>query len=110
MKNLITIILLFIVANVTAQDLTLLHINAKWNSSNDYNLERIRNVKVTMAKLEDQKPELKAQIKAVPTIILIGKDGRPKGQWQADLSFKINVPIEEIQKRVNFVLFEDKQE
>ena len=108
MKNLITIILLFIVANVTAQDLTLLHINAKWNSSNDYNLERIRNVKVTMPKLEDQKPELKAQIKAVPTIILIGKDGRPKGQWQADLSFKINVPIEEIQKRVNFVLFEDK--
>ncbi len=106
MKNLITIILLFVVANVTAQDLTLLHINAKWNQSNDYNLDRIRNVKVTMAKLEDQKPELKAQIKAVPTIILIGKDGRPKGQWQADLSFKINVPIEEIQKRVNFVLFE----
>ena len=74
MKNLITIILLFVAANVTAQDLTLLHINAKWNQSNDYNLDRIRNVKVTMAKLEDQKPELKAQIKAVPTIILIGKD------------------------------------
>ena len=75
MKNLITTILLFVAANVTAQDLTLLHINAKWNSSNDYNLDRIRNAKVTMAKLEDQKPELKAQIKAVPTIILIGKDG-----------------------------------
>jgi len=108
MKNLITILLLFVAANVTAQDLTLLHINAKWNSSNDYNLERIRNAKVTMAKLEDQKPELKAQIKAVPTIILIGKDGRPKGQWQADLSFKLNVPLEEIQGRINAVLFEDK--
>ena len=108
MKNLITIILLFIVANVTAQDLTLLHINAKWNSSNDYNLDRIRNVKVTMAKLEDQKPELKEQIKAVPLIILLDKAGRPRGQWQADLSFKINVPIEEIQKRVNFILFEER--
>ena len=44
----------------------------------------------------------------MPTIILIGKDGRPKGQWQADLSFKLNVPISEIQDRINAVLFEDK--
>ena len=108
MKNLILTIILFISSYTFSQDVTVLHINAKWNTSNDYNLDRIRNAKVTMAKLEDQKPELKAQIKAVPTIILIGKDGRPKGQWQADLSFKINVPIEEIQKRINFVLFESK--
>ena len=108
MKNLILILTLLVSSYTFSQDVTILHINAKWNTSNDYNLDRIRNVKVTMAKLEDQKPELKAQIKAVPTIILIGKDGRPKGQWQADLSFKINVPIEEIQKRINFVLFESK--
>lgn len=105
MKNLITIILIMFAFVASAQDVTLLHINAKWNKLNDYNLERIRNAKVIMANLEDQKPELKAQIKAVPTIIIIGKDGRPKGQWQADLSFKITVPLEEIQKRVNTVLF-----
>ena len=105
MKNLITIILLFVAANVTAQDLTLLHINAKWNTSNDYNLRGIRHAKVLMVNLEDQSAELKSQIKAVPTIVVIGKDGKPKGQWQADLSFKLNVPREEIQKRINFLLF-----
>ena len=107
MKNLITILLLMFAFVASAQDITLLHVNAKWNQSNDYNLDRIRNAKVLMVNLEDQKEELKSQIKAVPTIVIIGKDGKPKGQWQADLSFKINVPLEEIQKRVNFLLFKD---
>tara|TARA_R100000654_G_scaffold178_2_gene628 strand:+ start:4077 stop:4400 length:324 start_codon:yes stop_codon:yes gene_type:complete len=107
MKNLITILLLMFAFVASAQDITLLHVNAKWNQSNDYNLDRIRNAKVLMVNLEDQKEELKSQIKAVPTIVIIGKDGKPKGQWQADLSFKIDVPLEEIQKRVNFLLFKD---
>ena len=38
MKNLITIILLMFAFVANAQDITLLHINAKWNTSNDYNL------------------------------------------------------------------------
>ena len=105
MKNLITIILIMFAFVANAQDITLLHVNAKWNQSNDYNLRGIRHAKVIMARLEDQSPELKAQIKAVPTIVIIGKDGKPKGQWQADLSFKLNVPREEIQDRINFLLF-----
>ena len=105
MKNLITIILLMFAFTATAQDLTLLHVNAKWNQSNDYNLRGIRHAKVLMVNLEDQSAELKAQIKAVPTIVVIGKDGKPKGQWQADLSFKLTVPREEIQNRINFLLF-----
>jgi len=55
--------------------------------------------------LEEQKADFKAQIKSVPTIVLIGKDGKPKGQWQADLSFKLTVPREEIQDRINILLF-----
>ena len=49
MKNLITILLLFVVANIAAQDLTLLHINAKWNTKNDYDLRGINNVKIKKA-------------------------------------------------------------
>jgi len=41
----------------------------------------------------------------VPTIILFDKNGKPRGQWQADLSFKINVSKEEIQKRINYLKF-----
>ena len=94
MKNLITIILLMFAFVANAQDITLLHINAKWNTSNDYNLRGIRHAKVLMVNLEDQSAEL-----------IIGKDGKPKGQWQADLSFKLTVPRQEIQDRINILLF-----
>tara|TARA_Y100000114_G_C11674154_1_gene285299 strand:+ start:300 stop:629 length:330 start_codon:yes stop_codon:yes gene_type:complete len=105
MKNLITILLLMFAFVANAQDITILHINAKWNTSNDYDLRGIRHAKINMAFLEDQSAEFKSQIKAVPTIVVIGKDGKPKGQWQADLSFKLNVPKEEIQQRINLLLF-----
>ena len=35
MKNLITILLLMFAFIANAQDITLLHVNAKWNQSND---------------------------------------------------------------------------
>tara|TARA_R100001443_G_scaffold16399_2_gene26426 strand:+ start:240 stop:566 length:327 start_codon:yes stop_codon:yes gene_type:complete len=108
MKNLITILLLFVVANVTAQDLTLLHINAKWNTKNDYDLKGIDNVKIKKAFLEDQKASIKQGITSVPVVILLDGNGKPRGQWKADLSFKITIPKEEIQNRVNTVLFESK--
>jgi hypothetical protein len=108
MKNLITIILLMFAFTATAQDLTLLHVNAKWNQSNDFDLRGIKHVKVIMARLEDQSESLKASIKSVPTVVLLDKNGKPKGQWAAGLNFKLNIEKEVIQNRINFLLFEDK--
>jgi len=108
MKNLITILLLFVVANIAAQDLTLLHINAKWNTKNDYDLRGINNVKIKKAFLEDQKASIKQGITSVPVVILLDENGKPRGQWKADLSFKITIPKEEIQNRINTVLFESR--
>tara|TARA_R100001443_G_scaffold54871_2_gene66241 strand:- start:195 stop:518 length:324 start_codon:yes stop_codon:yes gene_type:complete len=107
MKNLILLITLFICNYSFGQDMTVLHVNAKWNTSNDYNLDRIRHAKVLKVFLEEQKADFKAQIKSVPTIVLIGKDGKPKGQWSAGLSFKLEVPLEEIQNRINTILFKN---
>ena len=45
MKNLILILTLLVSSYTFSQDVTILHINAKWNTSNDYNLDRIRNAK-----------------------------------------------------------------
>tara|TARA_R110002020_G_scaffold329913_1_gene545629 strand:+ start:270 stop:596 length:327 start_codon:yes stop_codon:yes gene_type:complete len=108
MKNLITILLLFVAANITAQDLTLLHINAKWNVKNNYDLRGINNAKVQNAFLEDQKASIKKGITSVPVIILLDKYGKPRGQWKADLSFKITIPKEDIQNRINTILFESR--
>jgi len=104
MKNLITIILTLFALVATAQDYTLMHINAQWNQSNNFDLRGIKEAKVQYALLEDQAPSLRAQIKSVPIIILLDKDGKPRGQWKANLSFKIVASKEEIQNRIYFLL------
>jgi hypothetical protein len=107
MKNLITIILILFAFTATAQDYTLMHINAKWNENNNFDLRGIKGAKVQMAYLEDQKASLRDQIKAVPLIILLDKDGKPRGQWKAGLSFKITASKEEIQNRIYYLLSQD---
>ena len=58
MKNLIIALFALFAFASSAQDYTLLHINAKWNQSNDYDLRGIRHAKVQMAFLEDQNAKL----------------------------------------------------
>ena len=106
MKNLICVFFVFFMCFLNAQDITLMHVNAKWNQSNNYNLRGVKNCKIQYALLEDQAPSLRAQITSVPIIILLDKNGKPRGQWKAGLSFKIDVPVEEIQNRVNVIMLE----
>jgi hypothetical protein len=107
MKKLIYILFFLLACTINAQELKLLHINAKWNQSNNYKLKGIQNCVVQYALLEDQRPSLRQQIKSVPVIILIDKNGKPRGQWNAGLNFKILVPREEIQDRIN-VIYNEK--
>jgi len=106
MKHLIYVLFVLLVCSLNAQDLTLMHINAKWNQSNNYNLRGIKNAKIQYALLEDQAPSIRKQIKSVPIIILLDENGKPRGQWKADLSFKITATREEIQNRINTLLLE----
>ena len=103
MKNLIVLIVLFASVISNAQDYTILHINSTWNSKNDYkDLYKIKGVKVIKVLLEDQNPSIKNQIKSVPTIILYdNKTQKPRGQWSADLSFKLKIEPEKIQEWIN---------
>jgi hypothetical protein len=107
MKNLITILLLFFAVNIQAQNIKLIHINAKWNQDNNYpHLRGLKNVNIQMVFLEDQTQELKSKIKAVPVILLIDKNGKPRGQWQADLTFKLTIEQEKVQEWVNRILID----
>ncbi len=110
MKKIIFVLfVLFVFVQSNAQDLTLLHINAKWNESNNYNLRGIKGAKIQMAYLEDQSQQIKSQIKSVPTIILLDQNGKPRGQWKAGLSFVITATQEEIQSRINVIMLENTQ-
>ena len=107
MKHLIYVLFVLLLCSIgNAQDFTLMHINAKWNQSNNYNLRGIKNAKIQYALLEDQAPSIRQQIKSVPIIILLDENGKPRGQWKADLSFKITATKEEIQNRINTLLFQ----
>ena len=104
MKHFIYVIfILFVSYAVNAQDMTLLHINSKWNSNNDYPyLRQLKGVEIIKVKLENQPPAIKNQIKSVPTIILYdNRTQKPKGQWAADLSFKLEIEPEKIQEWIN---------
>lgn len=107
MRNLIIIIFIFFSFLANAQDkVTVIHFNYKWNDRNNYNLRGLQNAKIQYAWLEDQPENIVETIKTVPVIVIIGKDGRVKMQYAADLTFKIQATKEDIQKSINKIFIE----
>ena len=101
MKKLIVLIALFVSANSFTQEFTVLHINSSWNYRNDYKqLNKIKGAKIVKALLEDQKPSIRQQIKAVP-VIFIYKGNSLVGRWDADISLSIKAPVEDLQEVID---------
>jgi hypothetical protein len=101
MRKLIVLIALFVSANSFTQEFTVLHINSSWNYRNDYKqLNKIKGAKIVKALLEDQKPSIRQQIKAVP-VIFIYKGNSLVGRWDADISLSIKAPVEELQEVID---------
>ena len=101
MRKLIALIVFFAFATSNAQDLTIIHINAKWNQKNNYKyVEDLNGVKIQYGYLEDQSPSIRQNIKAVPTLILM-KNGRPVYVWNADISLKLKVDPFDVQEVIN---------
>lgn len=100
------IVLLFLLFSPTvnsegvSSDITVLQINTIWNQKNDIDLRGLVNCKVQYGLLEHQKPSFKDKIKYVPVIVIF-KGTKPVRQWTADLTFKLDVDLLEIQKEVN---------
>ena len=105
MKTLATLFLILISSVTVAQEYKVVQINAEWNDRNKVDMPyTIEGAKTVYAFLEDQTESLQKQIQAVPIIILF-KDNKPLRQWSANLSFKLNINIEEIA----YAIREDKQ-
>jgi len=85
---------------VKAQELTLVQINAKWNVKNNIELNIFDDVEYQFAYLEEQKDDIRNKITAVPVVILY-KGNKPIHQWNADLSFKLEIDCEDIQRIIN---------
>lgn len=97
MKKFILILSLLLSFSAFSQDLTVVHFNYKWNSSNTYKgLDRLRNVKVQYAYVEEQSESIQKSIKSVPTIIIY-KDGKPAARFEAGLQMRITANLEDVQ-------------
>ena len=89
-------------ANIYSQNISIVQVNAEWNERNNIDLDNIRGARVSFGYLEEQPESLKSKIKAVPTI-LVFKDGQLVHYWKADLSFKLNIRQEEIQRYIDSI-------
>ena len=89
-------------ANVYSQNISIVQVNAEWNSRNSIDLNGIRGAKVSFGYLEDQPASLKDKIKAVPTV-LVFKDGQLVHYWKADLSFKLRIRKEDVQEFIDSI-------
>jgi len=85
---------------VEKTDITVLQINAHWNKHHDLNLNSLRGCKVRYGLLERQSEDLKKQIQYVP-VVVVYKGNKAVRQWSADLSFKLNVELDEIQSVID---------
>ena len=97
MKKFILILSLLLSFSAFSQDLTVVHFNYKWNSSNTYRgLDKLRNVKVQYAYVEEQSESIQKSIKSVPTIIIY-KNGKPAARFEAGLQMRITANLEDVQ-------------
>ena len=85
---------------VNKSDVTVLQVNTQWNKRHNIDLNGLIGCEVQFAWLEDQNDDFKRQVQTVPLIVVYHKN-KPVRQWSADLSFKLDVDINEIQRVVD---------
>lgn len=89
-----------VITNDTLADVVVMQINAKWNKHHNIDLKELKGCKVEFGWLEDQPRSLQSQVKTVPVVVIF-KNGKAVKQWNADLSFTLDIELSEIQKAVN---------
>ena len=90
MKKIVTLILLLTCLNSYCQKFTLLEINARWNEHNNLSVNKLADIKIQFAWLEDQPNSIQRNVISVPTLILM-KEGRvlPNGVQVLILNYKL---------------------
>ena len=95
MKKIIFFLIMAWHLNAFSQDFTIVQINAKWNIKNNCIVPQIDGINYQFAYLEDHKNKIKSKINAIPVVIMY-KGNKPIHQWNADLSFKLELDQQKI--------------
>ncbi len=100
MKKVLILLMLFVSISCYSQKYSLLEINAKWNSKNNLNQNKIGGIRINFGWLEDQPKTMQSKIRSVPILVLL-KDDKPIYQWIAGIDFKLEVTEEEFENVIN---------
>ena len=85
---------------VEKADITVLQVNTQLNKEHNIDLNGLIGCEIQFAWLEDQSDSFKKQVQTVP-IVVVYHNNKPVRQWSADLSFRLNVDLEEIQRVID---------
>ena len=86
-----------------------IHVNSSWNTRHNVDLSGLKHAKVKYILLEEQIPSFKQQIKSVPTILVLDKNGRTKGQWKGGIALKLEITREDVQEHINKLIELEKE-
>lgn len=104
MRSLIVLLFLLFtpssLGEVIKSDITVLQVNAQWNKQHNIDLNGLIGCEVQFAWLEDQNDNFRRQVQTVPLVVVYHKN-KPIRQWSADLSFKLDIDLNEIQQVIN---------
>ena len=85
---------------VEKADITVLQVNTQWNKHHNIDLNGLIGCEIQFAWLEDQSDSFRRQVQTVPIVVVYHKN-KPVRQWSADLSFRLNVDLQEIQQVID---------
>jgi len=108
MKKIIILTTLLTCLNSYSQDFTLLEINAKWNKHNNLPVNKLADIKIQFAWLEDQPASIQRSVISVPTLILMS-DGKSVAQWRAGINLQLKITEEEVKNAIEVFKKKKKQ-
>ena len=105
MKKLLFLLLLL--SGITYSQITVIHFNATWNSSNDVKWFgdltdcKLKNIDIAV----DAQAGTDHNITVVPTILIL-IDGEEEKRYEADISFSMQATKEEIQEVIDEIVMD----
>ncbi len=103
----ILFLLLFLTSGIIHSQITVIHFNAGWNSSNDVGwVEDLTDTKLKWVDIAtDAKSQTEHKITVVPTILVL-VDGEEEERYEADISFSMQATKKEIQEVIDEIVMD----
>jgi len=103
MKNILIILSLLFSTALFAQDITVIQVNAEWNNTNTrLDLDQLTGCTYQFGWLKHQSKAIQDELLSVPVVFIL-KDGEIVKKYQAGISLKLKISLEEIQQEINAI-------